>query len=197
MKPAIRLALVAAALAAAPVFAQQPSMSSADVKATAPGQAAAASVVTASATVTAIDPATRAVTLKGPLGNTFRVIAGKEVKNFDQIKVGDEVVVTHVEALTLALKKGGDGIRERVVSTDSATAKPGERPAGAVGGRITVVANVIAVNKRAQTVTLRGVENTVELRVKDPNQLKLIKVGDQVQATYTEAVAIAVEPAKK
>jgi hypothetical protein len=63
--------------------------------------------------------------------------------------------------------------------------------------RVSVVANVVAVNTRAQTVTLRGVEHTVDLRVPDKNQLKLIKVGDQVQATYTEAVAVSMEPARK
>ena len=46
-----------------------------------------------------------------------------------------------------------------------------------------------------QTVTLRGPERTIDLRVRDPNQFKLVKVGDQVQATFTHAVAISVEPA--
>jgi Cu/Ag efflux protein CusF len=41
------------------------------------------------------------------------------------------------------------------------------------------------------------VEHTVDLRVPDKNQLKLIKVGDQVQATYTEAVAVSMEPARR
>ena len=53
------------------------------------------------------------------------------------------------------------------------------------------------VNTSAQTVTLCGVEHTVDLRVPDKNQLKLIKVGDQVQATYSEAVAVSMEPARK
>jgi hypothetical protein len=30
--------------------------------------------------------------------------------------------------------------------------------------------------------------------VDDPEQLKLIKVGDQVEAVYTQAVAVTVEP---
>jgi hypothetical protein len=43
---------------------------------------------------------------------------------------------------------------------------------------------------------LRGPKRTVDLRVRDPKQIKLVKVGDQVEATYTEAVAVSVEPAK-
>jgi hypothetical protein len=46
-------------------------------------------------------------------------------------------------------------------------------------------------------VTLRGTEYEVDLKIRDPEQLKMIKVGDQVHAVYTEAVALSVEPAKK
>jgi hypothetical protein len=33
------------------------------------------------------------------------------------------------------------------------------------------------------------------LKVRDPEQFKRIAVGDQIEATYTEAVAVAVNPA--
>jgi Cu/Ag efflux protein CusF len=46
-------------------------------------------------------------------------------------------------------------------------------------------------------VKLKGPKRTVDLKVRDPSQLKLIKVGDQIEATFTEAIAIAVEPAPK
>jgi len=182
---------------ASPVSAQQPSAAAGAIVEKAPGMAAGAQVATVSAKVVAVDKDKRLVTLQGPLGNQFRVVAGKEVRNFDQIKAGDELVVTHVEALTLELKKGGDGIRERVESQGAARAPAGAKPGMAEVNRVSVVANVVAVNTRAQTITLRGVEHTLDLRVPDKNQLKLIKVGDQVQATYTEAVAVSMEPAAK
>jgi hypothetical protein len=31
------------------------------------------------------------------------------------------------------------------------------------------------------------------LRIRDPKQLALVKPGDQVQATYTEAVAVSID----
>ena len=49
--------------------------------------------------------ATRTLTLKGPDGNTTDVVAGEEVKNFPQIKVGDYVVVQLMQSLALELKK--------------------------------------------------------------------------------------------
>jgi Cu/Ag efflux protein CusF len=54
---------------------------------------------------------------------------------------------------------------------------------------------VIAVDEKASKVTLKGPQRTVDMKVNDPEQLKLIKVGDQVEATYTEAVAISLAPA--
>lgn len=195
MKHPIAVLIVAAACAASPALAQQPGAGAATVAATAPGQGAAASVVTVSAVVEAIDKENRVVILKGPRGNLFSVVAGPEVRNFAQIKVGDEVVVTHIEAISLELKKGGAGIRERIESESAARAAPGDRPGAAVVRKVTVIADVLAVNPRTQTITLRGPKHTVDLHVRDPEQIKLVKVGDQVQATYTDAVAIAVEPA--
>ncbi|HRI18953.1 MAG TPA: hypothetical protein PL196_10555, partial [Burkholderiaceae bacterium] len=76
-------------------------------------------------------------------------------------------------------------------------APAGERPAAVVGQQVEVTANVIAVDAKTQTVTLQGPKQTVDLKVPDAGQFKLIKVGDQIQATFVEAVALAVEPAKK
>src|SRR6266581_4726615 len=73
----------------------------------APGMVGVAQTVKVTATITAIDKATRDVTLKGPQGNEITVTAGPEVKNFANMKVGDQVNAEYVEALTLELKKGG------------------------------------------------------------------------------------------
>ena len=162
-----------------------------------PGVAAAAQTVKLTATITSIDAATRAITLKGPQGKEITLTAGPEVKNFAQMKVGDQVDAEYVEALTLELKKGGGKAVARTEQTGAAAAKPGERPAGLVGRQVTVVADVVDVNAATQTVTLRGPQRTVELKVRDPEQFKLIAKGDQVEATYTEAVALAVSPAAK
>mgnify|MGYP006334906421 CR=1 FL=1 len=58
------------------------------------------------------------------------------------------------------------------------------------------MANVTAVNAKENIVTLRGPKgNSVDVSV-DPSQLKLVKVGDQVEAVYTEAIAVELIPAK-
>lgn len=194
-----RTILVTAALIAAtalPALGQTPPTGG-SMMATTPGKGVAANVVEMTASVQAVDKANRTVTLKGPNGDLHTITAGPEVKNFDQIKVGDRVAARYMEALSLELKKGGGAPVSRTDREKSATAKKGEKPAAGIGRQVQVVADVVALNAATQTVTLRGPKQTVDLKVRDPEQFKLVKVGDQVEATYTEAVAISVEPAKK
>src|SRR5262245_32948458 len=99
------------------------------VVASTPGKAAVVSEAEITAQVTALDKATRTVTLKGPKGRSVDVIAGDAVKNFDQIRVGDNVTVKYVEALTMELKKtkAKPDAKGEVAAVRAA---PGERPAG-------------------------------------------------------------------
>lgn len=162
-----------------------------------PGKVEAANIAEVTATVAAIDKGTRLVTLKGPEGRTVNVVAGEEVKNLDQINVGDTVVLQYLEALTLELKKG-PGIRQRTEREAITRAQPGEKPAGAIGRQVTIVADVVDVSPEKNLITLKGPDgNIVDLRVQNPDHFKVVKKGDQVEAVYTEAVALSVEPAAK
>lgn len=183
---------VTACFAALPAVAQTGAVAAA----TAPGKGVVAETVKLQATITAIDKKTREVTLKGTQGDEVTVTAGPDVKNFEQMKVGDLVTVEFVRALALELKKGGGLVVQRTEQAGAVGAKPGERPAGAMGAEVKVVADVIGVDPATQTVRLKGPKRTVDLRITDPEQFKRIAKGDQVEATYTEAVAIAVTPAK-
>jgi hypothetical protein len=187
----IGTALCAASLA---VQAQQ-APAGATVVTSQPGRVAAAQTIKATAVVTAVDPATRVLSLKTANGKTQDMIAGAEVRNFDQIKVNDRVVVAYMRGLTMELRKGG-GIRQSTEASDAARTKPGEKPGAAVGGRITVVADVVDVNPKAKTISLRGPKGkVVVLDVQNPDHFKVVKKGDQVEAEYVEALAVAVEPA--
>ncbi len=187
------IAVSLAITVAAPLHAQ----TGAAAVATAPGKGAIAQTVKVTATITKIDAKTRDVTLKGPQGHEITVTAGPEVKNFAKLKVGERVDIQMIEALTLELKKGGGLVVARTEKAGAVGAKPGEQPAGAVGRQVTVVADVIATDPATQTVTLKGPKQTVDLRLPDPEQFKRVAKGDQVEATFTQALAVAVEPAKK
>ena len=176
--------------------AQSPPTSQSAV-ATAPGKVAGATTTEVTAKVTAVDPAQRTVTLQAANGRTRTIEVGDEVRNFDQIKVGDTVHTQYTQALALELKKGATGLaaptEEQAITPPPA---PGTKPGGTVARKVTATAEVIAVDPTKQMVTLRGPRgNEVDVEAQDPNQLKNIKKGDHVQVTYVEALAISVKEA--
>ncbi len=81
---------------------------------TAPGVLKVAEGVQFQGKFKSVDQKTRAVVIVGPNGNEFKTTLGNEVKNFNQIKVGDIVTLTHVEILVADIKKPSKvEIRER------------------------------------------------------------------------------------
>ncbi|MET0918398.1 MAG: OmpW family outer membrane protein [Burkholderiales bacterium] len=184
--------LIVAALTA-PAFGQPQSST---VVGCAPGTASAARLVTASATVTAIDTTTRQVTLRRADGSTFTVVAGPDVQNLHQVRVGDTVTIDFYDTLTLDLKKGGTGAPASRTDAAGAARELGQRPGGIATRETVIVADVIAMNAAAQTVSLRGPGGrVVNLPIRDPEQFRRISVGDQVEATYVEAFALSIKPA--
>ena len=154
-------------------------------------------VSTVKATIVGIDPATRTITLKGRSGKVIELEVTDEVRNFDKLAVGDVVTTQYRESLTLSLVDK----KTQASRTENETAEraaPGAKPGGALGREVTIIADVIAVDRHAHVVTLRGPRgDIVDLHVQDPERLKRVKKGDQVKAVYTEALAISVEPAAK
>jgi outer membrane protein len=186
-------AVVLAVFSPAPAYAQVGGVTAVGV---APGMAVGSRTITANATVAAIDMTTRVVTLRRADGTTFSVVAGPDVRNLPQLRVGDSVTLDYVDVLTVELKKGGTGAPASIVArTDATRTELGQRPGGAVVKETKIVADVIAVDSANQRVTLRGPQgNQVVLPVRDRAQFNLIRVGDQIEADYVEAVALSVTP---
>jgi len=197
MRKAFILASALLLPAIPPAFAEKPAASGGTVVASEPGKAVITQAVEITASVEAIDKATRTVTLKGPEGKLVDVVAGPEVRNFDQIQVGDMVVVEYMRALSLELKKGGK-VRERADNEAALRAAPGQKPGASVARETTIVADVVGVDPKNMIISLKGPKGrVVDLHVQNPDHFKVVKKGDQVEATYVEAVAIAVRPAAK
>ena len=164
----------------------------------APPGGAVGRTVEMQATVTAIDVATRMVTLKGDDGIETTMQVDNRARNLAQVKVGDIVKVAYVQALAWQLSKSTK--MEPTVKVEEAAGRtePGEKPGGAAGRRITMTAQIEAIDTAAGTVTLKGPGgNSRTIKAKNPDNLKKVKVGDLIDISYTEAVAIKVEPAAK
>lgn len=113
-----------------------------------PGKAALLGKQTVSGQATAADSATRALKIKPTSGEERESIAGNEVRNLARIKGGDKVSVDAIQALTLELKKGGAGIRERLDVADGQGAQEGAMPAAALGAKVTALSDVTKVDRK-------------------------------------------------
>lgn len=155
------------------------------------------SSVAVTATVTKIDQTTREVTLKGEDGKEHSFVAGDEVKNLAQVKVGDLVTITYAEALAYEVKKGGQAVAP-ATAVGGKAAELGARPAGVIAQQTTVTVSIVAIDPKAPSVTFKGPKgNTQTLKVLHPEKLQGVNVGDTVEITYTEAIAVKVEEAPK
>jgi hypothetical protein len=152
-----------------------------------------------SAVVTALDVATRKMTLKGPAGNEFTVDVDTAVRNLPQVQVGDKVVARYYESIGADLRKANDPT-EATIELADAVAEKGKRPAGLIGASTTVPVTIVGVDTQSNVVRFYGADQRVrEIEIKKPAAqafIKKLKAGDQVVVTFTEALAISVEPAK-
>jgi hypothetical protein len=151
-----------------------------------------ADVAKATFTVTAVDSSKRTVTLKSPDGTTRTVKCSKEVVNFPQIKVGDNVTVAIVESIAVAARpKGGPpSAGER---TTVALAPVGAKPGGIITNTTKISAKVQAVDAAAHTVTVKGPSGKERTFKVDPQvDLSTLKAGDDIVLRATDALAIDV-----
>ena len=162
--------------------------------ASAPGMRMAAGEVVVRAKVVELDMANRVATLRGPNGQIWKVDVPVTVKNFDQVRVGDNLTVRYAMAVAAALERvKKSGIRERVESTTSGTAPTGGMPASASVRTVEVLAEITALNRKAGTATLRGAKRVVTVSVPASVDINQLKVGDEVRAVFVEAVVLNVE----
>ena len=153
-------------------------------------------LVTRTGTVQAIDLDKRLVTLKGSRGNEITVYVTDRAKNLPQLKVGDQVTMSYYEELALRVVPPGQAAPAPTMTSARSTAEPGEKPGGVEARETTVTVTIEAIDKNAGTVTFKGpAGNSRTVKAADPKNLELIKVGDPVEITYTEAFAVSVEPA--
>ncbi|MFA5180967.1 MAG: hypothetical protein WC405_06570 [Syntrophales bacterium] len=156
--------------------------------------------VKATAKVTAIDKAKRTVTLEMD-GKSKTITCGPEVVNFDQIKVGDLLKVTYVEALAVYIQKAGAPAGGEEVKTVTLAPK-GAKPGMLATDTIVLKAKIDAVDAKKGTLTITTPDSKtktmkVAKNAKNVKMLKGLKKGDDIVVRHTEALAVVIEAPKK
>jgi Cu/Ag efflux protein CusF len=185
---AVLTAPVSATLAQAPGTSTQKAPATTEKK-PAVGEAR---VVKVKGTVVAVDKVNRTITLKGP--KRTLTLDVQDPSKLEVVKVGDPVVAAYVEAVAIEVKKAGAATPGVTVQESRVGSKPGETPAGAIGREVTVTGTITAVDRKAQTVTIKGPQGNQEtLKVKNPKNLEGVKAGDMVELTYAQAFAVSLD----
>ena len=137
----------------------------------------------------AIDHEARLVTLRRRDGSSITFTPSPDVRNLDQVSVGD---VLHVEfsqniAIQVANVAGAEPAASEI--TAIARSEEGEMPAMVAVGTSVVLATVVAIDLQAQTYELQRVDGSVEEYVAmRPEYLELAAIGDVVAVEVTESV---------
>lgn len=147
----------------------------------------------ATATVKNIDYKSRKITLIDENARSFDIIAGDEVKNLNQIKKGDVVNTKYTEAILYNLNKSGKMADHKETAT-AESARPGEMPAANVERKVTTTVIISNIDRKEPSITIKSpTGETQKVKVKHPERLEGVKVGDAMDVTYSEALAIKVE----
>jgi hypothetical protein len=145
--------------------------------------------VEAVVTVTKVDQKARTVTFRGPKGGVATLAVPPESQNLGQVKPGQQYKMTYVEAVAVAISKGGKpsaGAGEEVK-----LAPKGAKPGGMVVRAAQISAVIDAIDLTNRYVAVRGPKNnTLALKAADDIPLDQLSVGDRVTLAYTEALAV-------
>jgi Cu/Ag efflux protein CusF len=144
------------------------------------------------AVVEAIEAQTRTVTLKKPDGTYVSVVAGPEVKRFDEIKLGDKVNARYYENVVIRMKRPGE---PDVDTASRGTTGSGQvLPGGTKAKQRTITATITDIDMNMPSITFTGPKGwKYSSKVEDKAALAGVKVGDKVDITWTEAVLVSIE----
>jgi hypothetical protein len=151
-------------------------------------------------TIIEIDYPNREMTLMSSDGQTETFAVDKEIRRFNEARVGDKVSLDYYLGVAAEVRKPTpEEERNPLVVLDSES-KTGLDQAPAAHGtrRIRAVVTIEALDRTAQTVTVKGPRGKrFVARVKDPSRFDRVRIGDTILMTFTESVGVLLKPANE
>jgi hypothetical protein len=192
MKPfALLVVSLVALTCASSVSAQQPSTPQKPENT--PSSVVMVDAVRSKAKVTDLDRSSRKITLQDEDGDERSMIAGPEIKNFDQIEIGDTVTADYGVEIGVFVRAPGEP-PSRATASSMETAPKGQKPAATLTEQTEVTATIDDIDYAKRNVKLRNAEGRTRLinvseRVQNLDQFKK---GDEIVILHTEVLAISV-----
>lgn len=150
------------------------------------------------ATVASVNPQQRTIALITPSGQRTEFEVGPNVKNFSQIKPGDRVMLSYYIGVAFQLRPPGTGAEGAMATEQVQSAPEGTKPSGALTRTYNTTVKIESIDLASNHVTVKRADGTVlTVAVQDPEaqqRIRKLKPGDAVQVTYTEQLAVSVQP---
>lgn len=143
---------------------------------------------------------TREMTLTDKAGHDVTVTVDKSVLRFNEVNVGDDVVVTYFASLVGELRAPtAEEKAHPLVSVAGAGRAPkSSDPAAGAAGAVRVVTTVQAIDVPNMRVTLQGpMGDLAVVKAQKKENVERLKINDTLVITYTEGVVLSLEKAKK
>lgn len=149
------------------------------------------------ATVAMLNYETRAAALQFEDDSISQFVVGPEVERLEEIKVGDTVMIEYISALGLELREPTpEEAANPVADAEVVERAPADTmaPAGATGNTVRAVTTIEVLDRIHNTATLMAPNgHLLTIRVKDPDRLPEVRIGQTVIVTYTEAVVVSID----
>ena len=150
------------------------------------------------ATVASVDAQKRTIMLVTPSGERTEFEVEPDVKNFEHIKAGDRVTLSYYVGVAFQLRPPGTTAQGAMTTEQLQRAPEGSRPSGALTRTYSTTVKIESVDLASNHVTVKRADGTVlTVAVEDPQvqeRIRKLKPGDAVEVTYTEQLAVSVQP---
>ncbi|MEH6581530.1 MAG: hypothetical protein V7754_06305 [Halioglobus sp.] len=152
--------------------------------------------ITIDAEITHIDPETRELTLRSPMGDLVTMTAGDHIERFADFAVGDVVSTTYIASLEGDVREPTEAEKaEPWVELDGAALAGDDADPGAMVGRvIQAVCTIEGMNRLTGTVMVldpRGKYHVIG--DVEPEKMEGVTLGTTVVLVYTEAMIVTLE----
>ena len=123
----------------------------------------------------------------------MQVVAGPDIKRFDEIKAGDKVNARYYENVVIRVKRPGEP--ETLSQVKGTTGSEQTMPGGTKAKQTTITATISAIDMNTPSITFTGPSGfNYTSKVQDTDALAKVKVGDKVDIVWTEAMLVSLEP---
>jgi hypothetical protein len=148
------------------------------------------------ATVVAVDPEAREISLETPVGDVVTLTVPEEVATLENIGVGDTILATFMSAMEAELREPtAEELAEPWAVIEQGGALE-DSPEPAVGGAriIRAVCTIEGMNRPLGTVTLKDPRGKLHLVMDvEPEKMAGVTLGQTVVVVYAEAMALTLD----